>query len=228
MKRFHEAILVGPSGNSWNVEVEEVGGALYFSRGWKKFVKDHSLKDGDFLVFYYDGDTHFLNKIFDKTGCEREDAFDVKCSEKHGSVVKNIPKSPLTIVKASENLLCIAEKQWSPKKWHDTYILIASTVTNKQKARAIQKAQSFRTNCPHFVVVMMRSLVPCTFMVYHTPSSKREKFMACKDDRDRGVIRISSGWKKFTIDNNLKEGDACVFVLSRATNDTFNKHIFRA
>ncbi|KAL4205139.1 hypothetical protein AMTRI_Chr01g135790 [Amborella trichopoda] len=244
-KRFHEAVLEGPSGNNWNVEVEEVRGALCFSRGWKKFVKDHSLNDGDFLVFYYDGDTHFLIKIFNKTGCEREDAFDVECFEKHSPVEKNMPECPLAIVEASENPLCIAEKQWSPKKWHRTYTSTTSPVTEQQKEEAIQKAQSFRTNCPHFVVPMRCSLVSTAFMV-----TIPQKFLALKvltKGQDitlqvpkvknswhakmtwtRGVTRISSGWKKFVTSNNLKDGDACVFALSRARNDTFNIHIFRA
>ncbi|KAL4196132.1 hypothetical protein AMTRI_Chr04g181840 [Amborella trichopoda] len=221
-KGFHEAVLEGPSGNCWNVEVEEVGDALCFSRGWKKFVEDHSLNDGDFLVFYYDGDTHFLINIFDEIACERDDAFDVECSEKYSPVEKNMSESPPAIVKASENL-----------------------VTDKQNEGAIQKAQSFRTTHLHFIVVMRSTLVSSKFNVtiphkfvamdvltkdqnikLQVPNMKNS--WPAKISWARGKTRISSGWKKFVTDNDLKEGDACVFELSKARSDTFNILIFRA
>jgi hypothetical protein len=41
-------------------------------------------------------------------------------------------------------------------------------------------------------------------------------------------FELSSGWKTFAIDNNLKVGDVCNFELILSTNMTFQVHIFRA
>lgn len=48
---------------------------LLFANGWKKFVSDHSIELGDFLVFRYDGGLHFSVLVFDATACEKEAAF---------------------------------------------------------------------------------------------------------------------------------------------------------
>jgi len=40
-------------------------------------------------------------------------------------------------------------------------------------------------------------------------------------------FELSSGWKTFAKDNNLKVGDACNFELILSTNMTFQVHIFR-
>lgn len=56
--------LKGPSGAIWNIGLTTNDDTLYFTQGWKQFVKDHSLKENDFLVFKYDGDSLFEVIIF--------------------------------------------------------------------------------------------------------------------------------------------------------------------
>ncbi|KAK1273737.1 hypothetical protein QJS04_geneDACA021887 [Acorus gramineus] len=73
--------LQGPSGNIWPVNLITKEGHLFFENGWQEFVRDHSIKCGDVLVFRYDGDSHFKVKLFDSSGCEREDCFSVKPCE---------------------------------------------------------------------------------------------------------------------------------------------------
>ncbi|KAH9603458.1 hypothetical protein KSS87_012054 [Heliosperma pusillum] len=43
--------LIGPSGNSWHVDLIDQNGHLFFNSGWPTFVNDHSLQCGDSLVF---------------------------------------------------------------------------------------------------------------------------------------------------------------------------------
>jgi hypothetical protein len=40
-------------------------------------------------------------------------------------------------------------------------------------------------------------------------------------------FELSSGWKEFAKDNNLKDGDVCTFELISSTTLTFIVHIFR-
>lgn len=65
--------LKGPSGKRWIVELEERENGLFFhAAGWQGFVKDHLLQVGDFLVFYYYGESKFKVKIYDKSACEKD------------------------------------------------------------------------------------------------------------------------------------------------------------
>ncbi|XP_042389230.1 B3 domain-containing protein Os01g0723500-like isoform X1 [Zingiber officinale] len=70
--------LHGPSGSKWTVELRRNREGTFLASGWSKFVKDHSLKECEFLVFRYDGNMHFTVFLFDTTACEREDAFAVR------------------------------------------------------------------------------------------------------------------------------------------------------
>jgi hypothetical protein len=44
---------------------------------------------------------------------------------------------------------------------------------------------------------------------------------------DRGRAGLSGGWKHFAIDNNLEEGDVCIFELVNKNKYTFKVYIFR-
>ncbi|KAK2968949.1 hypothetical protein RJ640_029756 [Escallonia rubra] len=73
--------LMGPSGNTWEVNLMKNNENLFFNKGWSTFLKDHFAELWDFFVFKYDGNSHFTVKVFDKTGCEKETAFLAKCSQ---------------------------------------------------------------------------------------------------------------------------------------------------
>lgn len=70
--------LQGPSGSKWYVQLVKNVDGTFLTAGWPKFVKDHSLKEHEFLVFQYEGNMHFNVLIFDTTACEREDVFSVR------------------------------------------------------------------------------------------------------------------------------------------------------
>lgn len=72
--------LMGPSGNTWHVNLIQLNNDLFFDQGWPTFMSDHFLECGDLLVFRYDGELHFTVQVFDQSACEKEDAFNSKCS----------------------------------------------------------------------------------------------------------------------------------------------------
>lgn len=67
------ATLEGPSGRTWLVVIRRSAEGTFFTSGWPKFVRDQALRELEFLVFRYDGDTRFTAMVFDTTACERED-----------------------------------------------------------------------------------------------------------------------------------------------------------
>ncbi|KAM3237247.1 B3 domain-containing protein isoform X1 [Capsicum annuum] len=75
------AVLVGPSGNSWHVDLIQQDDGLFFHNGWASFVKDHCIEAGDSLVFRDDGDLHFTVQVFDESSCEKEAAYNADCSQ---------------------------------------------------------------------------------------------------------------------------------------------------
>ncbi|XP_057721306.1 B3 domain-containing protein REM16 [Arachis stenosperma] len=71
--------LRGPGGALWNIGLTTREDTLYFTHGWKQFVKDHSLIENDFLVFKFNGESTFDVLIFDgKNFCEKAAAYFVR------------------------------------------------------------------------------------------------------------------------------------------------------
>ncbi|GKU99046.1 hypothetical protein SLEP1_g11958 [Rubroshorea leprosula] len=59
-----------PSGALWKVELKTCADKTWLCNGWPEFAKDCSLGHGSFLVFRYEGNSHFHVIIFDKTASE--------------------------------------------------------------------------------------------------------------------------------------------------------------
>lgn len=78
MEACRRVTLQGPSGSKWYVQLGKNTKGTFLTAGWPKFVKDHSLKEHEFLVFQYDGCMHFTVLMFDTTACEREDVLTVR------------------------------------------------------------------------------------------------------------------------------------------------------
>ncbi|MBA0792544.1 hypothetical protein Gohar_017037 [Gossypium harknessii] len=81
-KKLPETVtLKGPSGIIWDVRltVDDDDDTLFFNGGWKTFVKDHSLVANDFLIFKYNGVSHFDVLMFDgKSLCEKAASYFVR------------------------------------------------------------------------------------------------------------------------------------------------------
>ncbi|KAL5071669.1 hypothetical protein RYX36_022556 [Vicia faba] len=95
-KRLPEnVVLKGPSGVVWNIGLVIRDDSVYFVNGWERFVKDHSLKENDFLVFKYNGESLFEVLVFDGNSfCEKAASYFVgKCgpaqTEQGGSKAKD-------------------------------------------------------------------------------------------------------------------------------------------
>lgn len=55
------------------MELEKRENDLFIhNHGWQRFVKDHRLQVGDFLVFHYEGESKFKVTIYDRTCCEKD------------------------------------------------------------------------------------------------------------------------------------------------------------
>nr|GLL39076.1 B3 domain-containing protein Os12g0591400-like [Ipomoea trifida] len=67
------ACLEVPTGKVSKIHVvHDSQGRIWLAKGWEEFTKNYSIREGHFLVFRYDGESHFHVLIFDKTASEIE------------------------------------------------------------------------------------------------------------------------------------------------------------
>ncbi|XP_073281939.1 uncharacterized protein [Primulina huaijiensis] len=66
-----ETYLENSSGQRWAVIVSKVDDSLAFHWGWNEFFTQHSLMVGHFLEFHYIKGSHFLVRVYGRSGCER-------------------------------------------------------------------------------------------------------------------------------------------------------------
>lgn len=100
--------LKGPSGAVWNIMLTTRDDIVYFADGWQQFAKDHALKENDFLVFKYNGESVFEVLVFDRESlCEKATSYFVGkykgccCKEKDTNNISNAGVecgSPATLV----------------------------------------------------------------------------------------------------------------------------------
>lgn len=69
----NNAILRDIRGKCCHVELEKVEKGVWIRTGWQEFVRDHSVLEGDFLVFKYDGEVSFDVDIFGRSGCRKDE-----------------------------------------------------------------------------------------------------------------------------------------------------------
>ncbi|XP_039683865.1 B3 domain-containing protein At4g01580 [Medicago truncatula] len=62
--------LKTPNGAKWKLNLVKSDGKIWFEKGWKEFVKYHSLSQGHLLLFKYGRTSHFHVHIFDKSALE--------------------------------------------------------------------------------------------------------------------------------------------------------------
>lgn len=70
----------GGGSRYWTVDVLYDGeGVMYLDRGWEQFARAHSLEQGHFLNFEFNGEDTLTVKVFDGTTCHRH--YNVKSSD---------------------------------------------------------------------------------------------------------------------------------------------------
>ncbi|KAK1276529.1 putative B3 domain-containing protein [Acorus gramineus] len=110
--------LVGPSRKIWHVNLVKNGNGVFFENGWREFTKDHSLQTGEFLLFRFDENSHFNVSVYDKTACEKEEAFYAESCD--GSCVtedhENVKKVLETDIKLPSTVDCKAPSRSSKRK----------------------------------------------------------------------------------------------------------------
>lgn len=65
------AELAGPSGRTWRFELANDGKDFYFTDGWRDFVKDNLVREGNFMFFLIPWRFE-VQVVYDESMCEME------------------------------------------------------------------------------------------------------------------------------------------------------------
>ncbi|KAF5191207.1 B3 domain-containing protein rem16 [Thalictrum thalictroides] len=239
---LHESVLLeGPHG-SWNLRLRKTEDDIYFERGWSKFAREHSLEEFDFLIFRYDERFSCVQVlIFDKTACEKDRVYCVP--NKNNSSTKKHKKDDNTKgtyhlneqlpeqikSKGAGTSNCYVNKSLTYPQYFQSH---RRPVIFEEVARALQSARAVRSHKPKFIRVMRPSHVYKRFFLslpkkligklfprvpeiafLHVPANARTWTVTVVHGPATNNSGLSGGWSKFVIDNNLEEGDACLFEL---------------
>lgn len=159
-------------------------------------------------------------------------------SQHHQSITHSLPSQQI-----AEGLR--VPKKMSEEKVTKLYIVVSQRrpVSQAEKEKALNAAKAFKTNQPAFKKIMMKSNVykgfwlsfPSSFAAEYLPSEIqpvtlmnpagkewRAKLLGCRSNPG-----LSGGWKRFSIDNQLEEGDVCIFELIDRMKLCFKVHICR-
>ncbi|KAF9609424.1 hypothetical protein IFM89_016224 [Coptis chinensis] len=71
-----------------HIEVKKVDNDFFFQNGWQDFAKNNSLVLGEFLVFRYNGNSIFDVKIYDHSGCQKDETLACKAINKSTCFIK--------------------------------------------------------------------------------------------------------------------------------------------
>ncbi|CAI8612445.1 unnamed protein product [Vicia faba] len=217
------------NGENWKINLVMNDGKIWFGQGWKEFAQYYSLGYGHLLVFKYQRLSEFHVDIFDTTRVEIE--------------------YPPKRVEAEKECRT-SKKRKANSSFEFGSTSCAKNSKGKQVNTRLECAKDFKTSNPSFILVMCTTKVespfhltiPCKFGRTHFDLEKKIGdiyFRVLDDERVwparykirmiKGKTRfdVTSGWMKFSKNNNLEVGDVCKFELVLKTNMTLQVHIFR-
>ncbi|KAL8061800.1 hypothetical protein ABFX02_02G107700 [Erythranthe guttata] len=176
----------------------------FIEKGWPEFVKENSVEESDFLIFTYAGNAVFNVKVFSKNGCIKR--------------VDNLPEDePSEFEPESENSEDnqSEERNLSPRRPSER-----ETVCGNRYFSVKLKKSCVTRGWLH---------IPSEFWRTHLGADKRGLRMVTLKVKEKswkvGITSksfravFSKGWGKFVIDNSLRTGNSCMFMLIHDGHD---------
>ncbi|XVF45210.1 hypothetical protein PTKIN_Ptkin02bG0186700 [Pterospermum kingtungense] len=301
------ATLAVPSGRIWVVELTKDNKRMWLDSGWDAFVEYYSISVGHFLVFRYEGNSHFNVHVYNlkaseinylpnslndsqeagndkhlkdmedgdfgdklsaqSSGVELSSTVDegglcffntkeikqeTEPSENHeckcfphraflidfshpNSLKDMLEHESLGKFEMKEELPTVNSPRSVPRRRRD--------VTAEEKQTAFRAAAMFTPNNP-FCRIILRPSYVYKGVVLHIPRCFSQRYLNGVDGiitlqvseekkwpvqcvYANGSLKFSKGWAEFVLDNNLDEGDVCVFELINTKEIVLKVTIFR-
>ncbi|KAB1199848.1 B3 domain-containing transcription factor VRN1 [Morella rubra] len=249
------ATLTVPNGQIWQVGLEEAQSKIWFQEGWRDFVEHHSIDHGYFLVFRYEGNSNFSVLVFDQTSTEiqypwnnkkcqrgREDQVDlIKLDDSENSghdelIKKEMSNSDELSAEPEDREILVGKRRAGTSSK-------AREAMSRGSKRAIEAAKMLKPKSPSFMAIMRFHqihscfmYVPVGFAINYIRTHQIVKLQTCDGQwhatccshkRSSSAMQLRRGWNIFCKENNLEEGDVCVFELIKRKPIVLKVSIFR-
>ncbi|XP_011005669.1 PREDICTED: B3 domain-containing transcription factor VRN1-like [Populus euphratica] len=161
-----------------------------------------------------------------------------------GSIIPGITRKTRGRKRMSENSIQnVKLKSTHVRNTSEALTRRRRAVTPEEKERTIRAAHMFRSDNPFFRVILRPSYVYRGFLL-HIPSSFARTFLntvtgfvtlQVSDGKQwpvrcsfkDGKAKLGQGWTEFVWENNLEEGDVCIFELIHAKEIVLKVAVFR-
>ncbi|KAL8140660.1 hypothetical protein V2J09_006681 [Rumex salicifolius] len=177
-----------PTGRESKMELKMNNNRAWLHRGWPDFVDKYSIQAGFLLVFKYKGGSHFGVRIYDSSTYEIQYPFiNAIASDK---LIKETPNQIIQNPKSNDSSFTVVMRK--------TYVECIYVLS-------IPKA--------HYLRYLKSQHGKQAFLVHGLEGQETTWAVKIYVSNSRTGTRFSSGWKDFVVDNNLQQGDCCVFEL---------------
>ncbi|KAL6331699.1 hypothetical protein AAG906_016695 [Vitis piasezkii] len=231
-----------PTGAEWRVELLKLHGEVLFSTGWQRFADFYSIGYGHFLLFRYEGSSHFHVLIFDMTASEIEYPYATAPNHYHNhhkvsvESLDDFPSSKtanymdMIDITSSEAVFYPNGASSLPKITRNNPSFKPHNVCSSHHYHPsipISRAKSFKFEKPFFIITMRPSYVGSKKSLFCQEALQRDNNNTILSVSDGRTWSFSSGWAKFVRDNSLEVGDVCAFELVKCTGTSLKVEIFR-
>ncbi|KAL6331544.1 hypothetical protein AAG906_011484 [Vitis piasezkii] len=206
-----------PTGAEWPVELLKLHGEVLFSSGWQRFADFYSIGYGHFLLFRYEGSSHFHVLIFDMTASEIEYPYATAPNHYHNhhkvsvESLDDFPSSKtanymdMIDITSSEAVFYPNGASSLPKitrnnpsfkphnvcsSHHYHPSIPISRVRNVCLSGALERAKSFKFEKPFFIITMRPSYVGSKKSLTVPLSFVKRHF---KRDNNNTILSVSDG-----------------------------------
>ncbi|XP_062019038.1 B3 domain-containing protein Os01g0723500-like [Rosa rugosa] len=175
---------------SWTVKVCRTKEGVYFKDGWRDFLNDNSVKEGDFLVFTYEGDMHFSIRDYENNCCKRGDF-----------PTNNEPHEESAPAKSTKRNPGCPKKDYSAESFRSKFPHYTRSIKKKYCVYSIPTA------------FYRKHLSAGNYEVAFLKISGGTKWFKVKLVPSLQTAFMSKGWSVFAHDNQIVVGDVCAFEL---------------
>ncbi|XP_026434992.1 B3 domain-containing transcription factor VRN1-like isoform X2 [Papaver somniferum] len=277
----NHAVLTVSGGKEWFVEMKRDSnsddGGVYFKNGLKEFYKSYSITPGTFLVFKYEGNSHFDVVIFQMSGTEIDYSSFNNNNNNNNHMEETSSQTDDTInaeddvddkddyyVEASADANDDNDESGDDSDDEECGQIRVGLTREKNRSitarglethdRAIGIKRGFKSSkqYPFFAIGLQPSYVDHKYLPIPSDFEGKEELGKLEtirldvveeygrswivhvftNGRDLQGIRFCKGVSRFPRDNNLKEGDVCVFEMVTKKKSSSIKyarvHIFRS
>ncbi|CAN6242160.1 unnamed protein product [Urochloa humidicola] len=222
------AILFGPLEKICQVELKMNGPDTFFSGGWSQFLVLNGITEADCLLLRYEGNMMFTVKVFGPNGCQMESKHNAVRMQQTSTLPdiekqQELPSACIQKCERMKDRLC-SEEQKRPK----------ASMTSLNKA-ASHKKSFYKIGPPSWIKKVINASTlkhhlslakdfcsmiglqePC-IITLKTSTDSTESWQVHGRGGNNSSYMISRGWKRFSLENSLKEGDMCTFYVVETT-----------